>query len=413
MPLLVRCDELQPGMRLAEAIIHRGRTMLSGGKVLTSADAEILGRKMPELTVRVVDPVLDNVIEFEDDSREREVSRKVATKVAGAMEQVGERFSARASLTGVNFKALAASVGEITEYLKSNPVSAALLARCLDTESYLADHAGNVFYLSMVLGAAVRDYVVAERERQSTSRVLQRRLTMNLTPLGLGAMLIDLGMLPLRQLFKVNRMLTPEESAQIREHPLAGAATLPEDLSPVAKMVVRTHHENCDGTGYPTGLSRNKLHVFARIVRVADAFDAATAVQVYKEAKSPARALWEMSRGPYRRFYDPVLIKVFCRLIQPFPIGARLRLVDGRYAVVVRYNRQEPFLPTVVIAQDAGGNRLPPDRLEGPLSLAERRDLRIRAFGGENLAYIFDDCTPQEEACPHKELHTLFDAAFP
>ena len=66
-----------------------------------------------------------------------------------------------------------------------------------------------------------------------------------------------------------------------------------------AKMVVRWHHENFDGSGYPDRKPGSSLHVFVRIARICDAFDAATSEKFYKQAKSPVRALWEMTFGPY------------------------------------------------------------------------------------------------------------------
>jgi hypothetical protein len=188
---------------------------------------------------------------------------------------------------------------------------------------------------------------------------------------------------------------------------------LPYEIAPAARAIVRTHHENFDGTGYPSGLVADKIHVFSRIVRIADAYNAATAAHVYKEGRSPARALWEMSAGPYARFYDPVLMKVFTRLIQPFPIGAKLQLRDGRYAVVVRYNREDPFKPTVVIAFDVNGERLPNSKLEGPISLAERRDLRLQSFDDEQLSYLYGLTTFDETPVMPKDFSTFFEAVFP
>ncbi len=413
MPLFVRCADLQPGMRLAEAIIHGGRTMLPGGKVLTQADVDALARRFPELTSRVTDPILDDMFEFEDDSAERQVATRVQQQIAGAMSEVTERFTSRASLATVNFEAVQNSVAEVTKFLEDHPVSAALLSGCLDSKSYLADHAGNVFYLSMALGAAVREYVSEERQRQSSARALRRPYTMSLTSLGLGAMFIDLGMTPLEHLFHCDRPMTKEERQAVRDHPGVGADLLPESFPSVARMVVRTHHENMDGTGYPQRLHDHQLHIFTRIIRIADAYDAATAQHVYKQAKSPARVIWEMSRGPYRHYYDRQLVKVFARLIQPFPIGAKLRLLDGRYAVVVRYNRRNPFLPTVVIAFDSQGRPLPRKRIEGPIDLDERRDLRVRSFGQEHLGFVYDTAPPEDLVPPRRAFHTLYESAFP
>ena len=413
MPLFLHCDELEPGMRLAESIVSGGRVLLAGGKVLTHADVDILRQKHPNTHARVGDPILDQLVAFEDDSRDRKVAANVRRRIAGAMSEVKTRFSSRTSLGAINVRALHGSVAEVMTYLKHNLVTAALLSRTLDPASYLAEHTGNVFYLSMILGAAVRDYVVAERRRRAGSRWLSPRTSMNMLPLGLGAMLCDVGMFPLQHLYTRTGPLSDEDRQAIREHPVAGADLLPPDVSAITRAVVRSHHENFDGSGYPAGLKRGQIHIFSRIVRIADAYDAATATHVYKEAKTPVRALWEMSVGPYRRFYDPALMEVFTRLIQPFPIGGKLRLRDGRYGVVVRYNRESPLQPTVLIAFDVNGKRLPNDGLEGPLCLADRPDLRLQSFGDEQLSYLHGSSSANDAAPPRKDIALPFDAVFP
>ena len=413
MPLLLRCAELEPGMRLHEALMQGGRVLLASGKVLSHADVDALARKYPDVWARVGDPILDDVVEFEDDSREREVAATAQKTIAGAMSEVGHRFSSRASLSTLNVSAIRDSVVDVLQFLSENRVSAALLSRTLSSGSPLSEHAGNVFYLSMILGCAVRDFVEAQRQRSTACRWLDRKISMDLLPLGLGAMLADVGMLPLQHLYASREPLSPEDRQAIREHPDTGADMLPAELSAAARVVVRTHHENFDGCGYPKGLTGDVIHVFGRIVRIADAFDAATATHVYKEAKTPARALWEMTVGPYSRYYDPVLMKVFARLIQPFPIGAKLRLRDGRYAAVVRYNRTEPFKPTVIIAFDVNGKLLPDSDLEGPINLGDRGDLRIQSFGEESLSYLYSSPATDEVTITPKDFSTLFEAVFP
>ncbi len=413
MPLLLRADELEPGMRLFDAVIWQGRTLLTGGKTINHADITALRRKFPELVLRVGDPILDEVVEFEDDSRERQVAATAQKKVASAMSKVTERFSARAAVGTVNVKAMHDSVTDVMQFLSANPVSAAVLTRGMDANSYLSEHTGNVFYLSMLLGGAVRDYVMVERQRRTAARGLSAEVAMDLLPLALGSMVADLGMMPLQHLYTSDQPLTDQYRQAIREHPAAGAEMLPGEFSATARAVVRTHHENYDGTGYPKGLAGDEIHVFSRIVRIADAFDAATATHVYSQAKTSARALWEMTVGPYARFYDPVLMKVFALLIQPFPIGARLQLRDGRYAVVVRYNREAPFEPTVVIAFDSNGKRLEAADMEGPLCLTERTDLRIQSFGEEQLSFLHGATAADEVCTVRKDFNSIFEASFP
>ncbi len=413
MPLLINSLELQPGMRLAEAFLHRGRVMLPGGKTLTGDDIDILQRKYPEITLRVGDPVLDSLIAFDDDGREREIAAVVTQQIAAKVYEVQLKIGQQTDLSGLDFTGMRSSVAAVMEYLKANPVSAALISRQGSAAGYLADHAGNTFYLAMVLGAAVKDYVVRERQRQTSASALSSSLAMDLLPLGLGAMLMDVAMTSLAHLFAPGYELTPEDRCAIFNHPLAGADMLPDSLPAATKMIVRWHHENFDGTGYPHRRPGPSLHVFVRIARICDAFDAATSDKLYRHPKSPARALWEMAAGPFRKCYDPVLMKVFSSVIQPFPIGAKLRLTDGRLGVVVKYNRKSAFHPTVVVAFDEAGNQLPPDRLEGPLSVGDGNDLRLDSFGSESLGYLAEVPPPAPDRPEGPAFCDLLESAYP
>ncbi len=412
MPLLVPTFDLQPGMRLAEALICDGKVMLQGGRKLTRHDIGVLRRRYPGIRMRIDDPVLDSIVEFEDDSRERQVAAESQKQIADAMSDVHSRFKDRASLNNVQVGALRTTVRDAMDYLNANPVSAALVSSCMESKTFLADHAGNVFYLSMLLSYRVLDYVVSERRRQLRARRVRPNFATDLVPLALGTMMMDIGMVPHAHLLGTDRRLTDAESEALRWHPMEGVKLLSEHTSALTRMIVRTHHENYCETGYPKNRSPEKTHVFTRIVRIADAFNAATSDRVFVHAKSPARVLWEMSRGPYRGAFDPVLMKAFCSLIQPFQIGSKLRLSDGRYAAVVRYDRKDPYDPQVIIAFDENNEVLPRDRLEGPLNLSTRPELRIASFDGEDLSFIYDEL-PVQKVPKRERFDTILDAAYP
>jgi hypothetical protein len=413
MPLLLPTTELQPGHRLYEPIIENGRIMVPAGRRLSRDEIDSLLRRDPDRTLLIDDPALDGLAAFEDDSHERAVAATVRRKIALAMGNVQHRLVRRTGGQNIGFRALKRAVREMMSYLTDNPVSAALVDGEPDGEHYLCDHIGSVFYLSMVLASAVRDYIAGERRKQTAARELSPRIAYGLRPLGQGVVFMDLGMFPLQALFTKEEPLTDEECQQVLEHPLVALDMLPEHTDPTTRMIVRTHHENYDGSGYPIGIGPDRLHVFTRIVRIADSYDAAISRRVYKEAKSPARALWEMSVGPYRRFYDPVLMGVFARLVQPFPVGARLRLDDGRWAVLVRYNRRNPFSPTVLIAFDAEGRRLPKEQVEGPIRLDRRPDLRLASYAGEDLSFIYEP-EPDLDGVPIRQtFQSLYESVVP
>ncbi|HWE96470.1 MAG TPA: HD domain-containing phosphohydrolase [Tepidisphaeraceae bacterium] len=414
MPLLVGCEDLQAGMRLAEPFEWAGATMLPAGKVLASEDVAVMRRKYPDVALRVGDPVLDSLAEFQDDSRDREVAEAARKRIAASMAEVQQRFTAHASLGGVNFEIVKSAAIAVLEFLRDNPVSAALLEQHGGgAMSPLAEHAGGVFYLSLVLGAAVRDYVVKERVRQSSAAPLSPTIALNLLPLGLGAMFMDVGMYELAHMLEPGYVLTEADRKALREHPARGAEMLPDNLPGGVKTVVRTHHENYDATGYPSRTEGQKLHVFTRIVRICDAFVAATSPRAYRTAKSPARAIWEMRHGPWRHCYDPVLMRVFTSLIHPFPIGAKVILHDGRGAVVVKCCRTDPFEPTVIVAFDADGSRLPKLQMLGPIRLGEESGLRAQRFAGEDLSYLYGDAPPAAAVPPPEMFETVFAAMYP
>lgn len=413
MPLYLRTDELQEGMRLGDALISNGMIMLPAGKVLNESDISAVRRRFPNTSLTVGDPLLDEVVDFEDDKHERTVAKEAQKKIVKSMEHVQERFNKRTDAAKINFKAMADSVNEVMEYIRDNPVSSALISRSLDSDSYLSEHTGNVFYLSLVLGNAVRDYVANERMRQTAAKTLSPDLAMDLKSLGLGAMFMDLGMYPIRTIFNKQGELTSDEKQMLFEHPNAGADMLPDSISATARMIVRTHHENYDGNGYPRGIPAEKLHVFTRIVRICDSYDAATADHVFKKAKTPAKVLWEMSLGSCRRFYDPSLMRVFRGLIQPFPIGSKIMLNDETFAVVVKYNRKDAFDPYVMVAFDNHNKRIPVERLGTPFTLSSKPGLRFVRFGDEPLGYLYSIKDEQSGALDRHNPQSVFEASFP
>lgn len=386
--------------------------MLQAGRRLSQADIDAVRRRYPALSVCVEDPVLDDVIEFEDDTRERTVAAEVQRRIRRSLAAVRDRFTRRGALRGDDFVALEAAVGELMEYLWANPPSAAIATDSMDCDDYFCTHTGNVFYLSMLLGGAVLDYVADERKRQTSIASLKTDSAMDLSPLALGALVMDLGLLSLQHLFQANAELSKDDAEALRRHPTIGVGMLPDSFSSFARVIVRTHHENFAGTGYPAGLRSNKIHVFARIVRIADAFDAATSTRFYRDARSPARVLWEMTSGPYRQSYDPRLIQAFGRLVRPFPIGSKLRLRDGRYAAVVKHNHADPFKPTVVVAFDAQNQPLPRSELAGPVLLSGHGELRIASFRGEDLSYLYTT-GPLEPVPRRTEFTSALQAAYP
>ncbi len=404
MPLILKPEQLTAGMVLNHSVMRGAMLLLPAGRTLSGDDIEQLQSRYPELRVGITDAALDGVIDFEDDSQDRKVADTAKTR---ANEAIAAVFNPRPNATSPAAKASQAkkfdqqynsverAVGDIIRFIVSNPVGTVLPKPAYEPESYLADHTANVFYMAMVLGSRCIDYVVSERERQTHSNNLGSVLARNLEPLGLGAMFMDLGMVELEHLEQKTEPLTKSEWELIRNHPNSSAAQMPDRMPPAARMVIRTHHENMDGSGYPAQPKGEKMHVFSRIIRLCDSFDAAITPRAWRESKSSIRVLWEMAYGPNREKFDPVLVKSFCQMVQPFQVGTRVKLNNGRWAIVTGRTR-DPFAPKVVIAFDEHGNLLPKERISPEVILDETSELMIRSVDDEDVSYMYE--RPDENA---------------
>jgi len=386
MPILLKVDELEAGMCLARNVVNRYSVLLPAGHTLSNDDIASLARRIPDSLIDVIDPLLDQIVQFEDDSQDKKVSHKVRKNISSVVQKVSSKIREGVILNAENISGMEEVVRKMLEYLKQNPVTMALIEQSCGWDDYLQEHSANVFYLSLVIGNSIRNYISRERYRLSAATSISK--VMELTPLATAALFHDLGMVPIDYLYYKKEPLTADEKEQIRAHPIKGAEMLPAEINPMVRLVIRSHHENYNGSGYPQGLPGHETNIFARIIRIADAYSAAIADKIYESAKHPTIALYEMLYGRYRQFYDPILLKVLASIIQPFPIGGKLKLEDGRWAVVVRHNRQDSFKPEIIIAFDELGDPLNAEDLEKPFCLGERADIKIHSFAGQDLRFL-------------------------
>jgi len=396
MPIILSIDELQPGMRLMYSVYRDHQVLLPAGKILEEWEINTLRRRYPNLTLRIADPILDEFVEFQDNSHDETVAVTVNRQMSKLMLNVRDKLDKQTCLHVHDITGLQNAINAMMKYITENPVTAAMMVQSRNWDTYVQDHSANVFYLSILIGNAIRNYVFRERERATIAKNLSVRYGMNLTPLALGCFFHDIGMIAINHVYQHSGPLSAEDRELILQHPIKGAEMLPKDFDAVAKMVVRTHHENCDGSGYPNAIDSKKLHIFSRIIRVTDAFDAATSDKIYKQARSAARTLWEITAGPHRTHYDKNVVKILLGLVMPFPIGAKIRVDNGMYGVVVRHNRKHPFRPTIIIAFDDEGKKLKRQNLSKPIDLAKNDNVRLIGFGKESLDFLYDTSTDAE-----------------
>jgi putative two-component system response regulator len=135
-----------------------------------------------------------------------------------------------------------------------------------------------------------------------------------------GGYLHDIGKIsiPDRILFKPGP-LTPDEWELMKSHTLRGEkiCTGIKSLTSVLP-IVRSHHERWDGLGYPDGLRGEQIPMLARILQLADIYDALTTVRPYKAAYTPEEALSIIMEETGKGWRDPKLVRIFADLIPMF-----------------------------------------------------------------------------------------------
>jgi HD-GYP domain-containing protein (c-di-GMP phosphodiesterase class II) len=138
----------------------------------------------------------------------------------------------------------------------------------------------------------------------------------------LAASLHDVGKLAIpEELLRKPGVLTDSERLVLQRHPQIGYRMLEGlGVDPVAESVLH-HHERWDGGGYPSGLSGSSIPLGARIIFVADAFDAMTSERVYRDKLSDEDALEELQRCAGEQF-DPEVVDAFADELGLVPIAA-------------------------------------------------------------------------------------------
>ncbi len=133
----------------------------------------------------------------------------------------------------------------------------------------------------------------------------------------MAALLHDLGKISVPDdILKKPGKLTAEEMAVIRNHPARGAKML-EAIEPLreAREIILHHHEYFDGSGYPDGLKGKDIPLGARIIAVADAFDAMTTNRPYRKALPMDKVLQELRDFSGRQF-DPAIVEILLSILR-------------------------------------------------------------------------------------------------
>lgn len=166
--------------------------------------------------------------------------------------------------------------------------------------------------------------------------------------LTLCGLLHDIGklMIPENIIRKPDR-LSPAEYNIIKTHTLQGYNILMEyNISEAIKESALMHHERCDGSGYPLGIGENRINPYAKIVAIADVYDAMTAARVYRGPLCPFKVISIFETEGLQK-YDSHYILTFLEHIANTYMNNRVRLSNGKEGDVVFMNKNSLSKPMI------------------------------------------------------------------
>lgn len=360
---------LRVGMEVARPVYDaNGFMLLNRGVKLLPEYIEKL-KLLQIYSVYIADSLIPDV-EIEDIILD-ETRQRAKQLIRGIIQGAGSQQKNAPSLV-IPKAGLSDLLNELISQLLANRNLSVNLADIRSSDDYTFAHSVNVAVLALVIGLAMG---------------LSRG---DLVKIGLGAFLHDIGKtcIPNKILNKPGS-LTTEEMLQIKQHPVHGRNLLKGQamVDPKAVKIIYQHHERSDGSGYPEGLNAVQMHLFAKIVAVADVYDALVADRPYRPAYLPHQAL-EILAAESDHF-DPEVLQMFYRHLTAYPVGTVVGLSNGLIGVVVSNTVGYPTRPVVRVLCEE--ERL--DNLVAPyeLNLIENLDFVVqRVYPEEELADFSD-----------------------
>ncbi|MBX3365096.1 MAG: HD domain-containing protein [Phycisphaeraceae bacterium] len=380
-------SQARPGMHLAVPVRHPARPeliLLRTGFRLGSVEiAKLSEMGCHEIWIRF--PGLEFLAQFISPEVQQAHAQAVGL-VAEVFDRAVERLDPE--LHYVHYKS---AVAALLEEIARDSTSQAFMHELIASSAGMLSTSANVCMHALLMGLKLDFYLERERARLAASHARDT------TPLGVGALFHDIGMLRLPPDVierHMNRGNGCENDINWRKHVLLGYGLVQGEFDPGAAAIVLHHHQRFDGSGFPgrvygdlegPGLSGSEIHIFARIVFAATLFDALR-FGGNGPPRPVVRVLGALRQPPYVSWIDPVVLKGLFAVTPAFSPGSIVRLTDGRDAVVVRWFPLDPCRPEVQILERMEEDPLRADLRTERIDLRSAPELRIGWADGVSVA---------------------------
>ncbi|MBP3038650.1 HD-GYP domain-containing protein [Bacillaceae bacterium Marseille-Q3522] len=334
---LVYTESVKPGTKLAKAIYNeKGQALVKEGVELS----ERLIKRLYELGIFYIYIEDERAahIQLHHDGQER-VRQEATKKIEAVFRelQLNTNFSDSFVIEKAS-KRFVEIIRDLINQIKSDQEILSLLSDTIAYDNYIFSHSVKVTMNSLAIGLQLK---LSEKELET---------------LGLGAILHDIGKIKISPtIMKKPGKLTEEEFNEMKEHCQIGFDILRnvQTLPLLVAHCAYQHHERLNGSGYPRGLHGDQIHLFGKIIAVADVFDAVTSNRVYRKAMLPQEGLEILYAGADSLF-DHTIVEAFRQTVAIYPIGMMVVLNDGRRGIVAAQNSGIGDRPFVEIIEEQG-----------------------------------------------------------
>jgi putative nucleotidyltransferase with HDIG domain len=357
---LISIKECKEGMELAKTIYSDvGQVLIHEGVPLTSRMLE----RLHDLHIPYVYVVDEQTKGIEPKDVVSQTTRNLAVSTIktefSKMMKNGKLVNVIDSPDlGKKFRGV---VKEILADVRSHHKVMSVLMDVQSADQYTFQHSLNVTIYTLALAMA-QNYT----EKQ-------------LIEIGLGAILHDVGKMTVpNEILSKQGKLTDAEFAIIQKHTTDGFESLRKihDIPLLCAHCAFQHHERLDGSGYPRGLAKDEIHEYAKIIAIADVFDALTSNRSYRKAMLPHMAMEVIYSGAGKLF-DFELVNMFRNTVSMYPIGMTVILSNGYKGIVIDHNHQLPSRPVIRLIEDGEGQAM---------QRSEEIDL------AKHLSVVIEDC---------------------
>lgn len=327
----VNISELLVGDRLLSSVFNdKGLHILPGDKILDADDIEKLYQHKIEYVEIALRENLEYAIEARD-ARIDELTKEIQPKFDVAVDGMKSLFEQVMNEGKIDNSVVEFTFDPLIEHFQREHDVVSLLLALTSKDDYTYQHSVQVGMLS---------YYIARWIGMDEASALV---------VGKAGYLHDIGKSQIdNAILNKPAKLTVEEFEIMKNHTTFGYNIISRSLrdEPEIGLVALQHHERLNGSGYPGGLSEEKIHPYAKIVAVSDVYSAMISSRVYQKKKDLLFVLRELFRMSFAEL-DPYIVHTFIRKMTPQFIGKKLVLVSGEVGEIIMNNPSDPFRPLI------------------------------------------------------------------